>query len=152
MVGVAADRPFALGTMHVPNRVSGQKYSFLAALLRLAKRWRGGPALLIGDTNSGHIGLDEEVPVFGKREDAWMTSVEDAGWSDAFRHTHGDEPAYTWYSPNGRNGFRLDEAFVHRLLMPQLLDAGHEWAVPVGGTARRDAVSDHAALIVDLRQ
>ena len=152
MVRVAADRPFSLGTMHVPNRVSGQKYLFLAALLRLARRWRGGPALLIGDTNSGRIGLDEEVSVFGKREDAWMTSVEDAGWSDAFRHTHGEEPAYTWYSPNGRNGFRLDEAFVHRLLIPQLLDAGHEWAVPVGGAARRDAVSDHAALIVDLRQ
>ncbi len=99
MVRIDSERPFSLGAMHVPNRVTGRKYPFLAPVLRLALRWRGGPALLAGDTNSGRIGLDEEVPVFGEREDSWMTALENAGWSDAFRHAHGEERAYTWYSP-----------------------------------------------------
>ena len=149
MVRIAADRPFSMGTMHVPNQVSGRKYPFLAAVLRLAKRWRGGPALLAGDTNTGRIGLDEEVPVFGKREEEWMTALQDAGWSDAFRHVHGNERAYTWYSPNGRNGFRLDEAFVNGQLLPRLRAARYVWGRDRGGERRREALSDHAALIVD---
>ena len=148
MVNVASDRPFSLGTMHVPNRVSGRKYRFLAALPRLARRWRGQPALLIGDTNSGRIGLDEEASVFGKREDAWMKSVEDAGWSDAFRHAHGEERAYTWYSPNGGNGFRLDQTFLSCSVSESLREPSYEWAYAREGERQR--FSDHAAQIIDL--
>ena len=133
----------------MPNRSTGRKYPFLDAVLSLADRWRGGPALFVGDTNSGRIGLDEEVPAFNKREDAWVAALEAAGWRDAYRHIHSDTRAYTWYSPSGRNGFRLDQAFVNRHLMPRLLDARYRWAKDARG-ARRDAVSDHAALIVDI--
>ncbi|MCI0394663.1 MAG: hypothetical protein L0322_06955, partial [Chloroflexi bacterium] len=108
------------------------------------------PALLVGDTNSGRIGLDEEVSCFSKREDDWMTGLEDAGWLDGFRYLYGNARAYTWYSPNGRNGFRLDEAFINRGLMPRLLDTRYEWAMSNQGDRRRDAISDHAAMIVDL--
>ena len=104
---------------------------------------------MAGDTNTGRTGIDEESPVFGKDSDAWMTSMEAAGWRDAFRALHGDERAYTWYSPNAGNGFRLDEAFVNGELMPRLRDTRHEWAKSPGSD-RRDAVSDHAALIIDL--
>jgi exonuclease III len=149
-VRVEAPEPFALGAMHVPNRVSGRKDAFHAAVLDLARRWRGGPALLTGDTNSGRIGLDEEVPCFSAREDGWMTALDAAGWHDAFRRLHGDDArAYTWYSPNAGNGFRLDETFVHRSLAPNLIGAAYEWA-QAPDSPRRDAVSDHAALIVDL--
>jgi exonuclease III len=79
-----------------------------------------------------------------------MRALEGAHWRDAFRQRHGQALAYTWYSPNGRNGFRLDEAFVNRRLLPRLLDARHEWAASTNGDRRREAVSDHAALIVEL--
>lgn len=149
-VRVDAPQPFALGAMHVPNRVSGRKDGFHAAVLDIARRWRGGPALMTGDTNSGRIGLDEEVPCFGAREDAWLTALEAAGWHDAFRRLHGDAArAYSWYSPNAGNGFRLDETFVHRSLASRLVGAAYEWA-QAPDSPRRDAVSDHAALIVDL--
>lgn len=147
---VAAVRPFSLGAMHVPNRVSGRKYPYHEAVLKVVNGWRRGPALLVGDTNSGRIGVDEEVAAFNKREDEWMLALEGAGWRDGFRYLNGDARAYTWYSPNGRNGFRLDEAFINRRLISRLLATRYEWAVSASGDGRREAVSDHAALIVEI--
>ena len=148
---VESERPFALGAMHVPNRISGLKYPYLDAVLTLARRWRHGPALFVGDTNSGLIGVDEQSPAFNAREDGWVRGLGAAGWTDAFRHRHGDHEGYTWYSPNRGNGFRLDEAFINRALLPRLLDFRHAWGVLDGVLeAPRHALSDHAAVIVEL--
>src|SRR5882672_8324285 len=111
---VLAPEPLALGVMHVPNRVGGRKYPFLDAVLSTARRRWATPALLVGDTNSGRIGLDEEVPAFNRIEDGWMRELAEAGWTDAYRHLRGAARAYTWYSPNGGNGFRIDQAFLNR--------------------------------------
>lgn len=153
---IAAPDPITLGAMHVPNRVTGRKFPFLDQVLAIAHTWRRGPAVLAGDTNSGLIDLDEEVPAFIVEEDGWIRGLEAAGWSDAFRHCRGEERSYTWYSPNGGNGFRIDQAFVNRALRPRLSAAWHEWGrVMTRGRrrpaqVRRDAVSDHAALLIDL--
>ena len=88
--------------------------------------------------------------MFNKREDGWVAALEQAAWRDGFRHLYGEERVYTWYSPNGRNGFRLDQAFVNRPLLPRLIDTRYEWALCDDGRDRRDSVSDHAAFIVDL--
>jgi exonuclease III len=128
--------PLVLGAMHVPNRVTGLKYPFLDAVLSCARRWRRGPALFVGDTNSGRRTVDEETPAFNAREEGWIDARADAR-------------VYTWYSPNGRNGFRIDQAFVNAALLAHLEDAAYVW----GGASRRgrrDALSDHAALVVDL--
>jgi exonuclease III len=135
--------------MHVPNRVTGRKYEFLDAVLACARRWRRGPAVFVGDTNSGRRVVDEEVPAFNVREEGWIDGLAGCGWHDAFRHLRPDARAYTWYSPNGRNGFRIDQAFVNRALLAQLKEATYLW----GGASRRGrraAMSDHAALVVDL--
>ncbi len=141
--------PLILGAMHVPNRVSGRKYPFLDAVLACARRWRRGPALFIGDTNSGRRVEDEEAPAFSAREEGWIDALGHCGWADAFRHLRADARAYTWYSPNGRNGFRIDQAFVNAALLARLEDAAYVWGRRVR-RARRDALSDHAALLVDL--
>jgi exonuclease III len=146
---VDAPTPLVIGAMHVPNRVTGRKYPFLAAVLACARRWRLGPALLIGDTNSGRRGLDEEVRAFNVHEEGWIDGLAACGWADAFRHLRVEARAYTWYSPNRRNGFRIDQAFVNAPLLARLTDAAYVW----GGAAsrgRRDRLSDHAALLVDL--
>lgn len=150
---VAGPLAMTIGAMHVPNRVTGRKLLFLDAVLGVAHTWRRGPALLLGDTNSGLIDLDEEAPAFDVEEDGWIRGLDAAGWADAFRRLRGEERAYTWYSPNGGNGFRIDQAFVNRALQPRLRSAWHEWGrAPVGSNrrARRDALSDHAALLLDL--
>jgi exonuclease III len=150
LAGVAAPQRIAVGVMHVPNRVSVHKGDYLASALDVARRWRGGPALLIGDTNSGRIGIDEEAPAFDRLEDGWIQDLDRAGWVDAYRTLHGDRRSYTWYSPNGDNGFRLDQAFIHRSLHPQLEGARYVWGTPSGEQhPRREALTDHAALIVD---
>jgi exonuclease III len=141
--------PLVVGAMHVPNRVSGRKYPFLDSVLACAKRWRRGPALFLGDTNSGRRGIDEESPAFSVREEGWIDALAACGWLDAFRHLRAEQRAYTWYSPNGRNGFRIDQAFVNAPLLARLKDVAYVWGGPWRGR-RRDAVSDHAALLLDL--
>ena len=98
-----------------------------------ARRWRLGPALVVGDTNSGRRGLDEQVPVFSLREEGWIDALAGCGWRDAFRCLRAEARAYTWYSPNGRNGFRIDQASVNAALLERLHDAAYVW----GGAARR---------------
>jgi exonuclease III len=143
---VLGPEPLALGVMHVPNRVGGRKYPFLEAVLTTARRRWATPALLLGDTNSGRIGLDEEVPAFNRIEDGWMRDLHEAGWTDAYRHLRGAARAYTWYSPNGGNGFRIDQAFLNRGLQPRLRRFRYDWGRrPLGRP-----VSDHAAMILDL--
>ncbi len=151
VAAVAAPLPLVLGAMHVPNRASGRKYPFLDALLACARGFRSGPALLVGDTNSGRRLLDEEVPAFNAREEGWIDGLACCGWADAFRHLRADARAYTWYSPNGRNGFRIDQAFVNAALLPRLKDAAYVWG-RAGRRGRLDVLSDHAALLVDLRE
>jgi exonuclease III len=148
---VAAPTPFTTGVMHVPNRVTGRKDAFYGEVLAQIRRWRRGPSVLLGDTNSGRPDLDEEVPVFGPREVAWLDAIERLGWVDAFRALRGRARAYTWYSPNGRNGFRLDQAFVNRGLQPRLKGIVYDWGVRrrVGAGL---GLSDHAALILDLAE
>jgi exonuclease III len=151
VAAVAAPQPLVLGAMHVPNRVSGLKYPFLDAVLACARRWRRGPALLIGDTNSGRRGLDEQVPVFSAREEGWIDALAECEWRDAFRCLRADARAYTWYSPNGGNGFRIDQAFVNAALQARLEDAAYVWGGPTR-RGRRDILSDHAALLVDFAE
>ncbi len=147
---VHSPRPFTTIAVHVPNRVSGKKWPFHAATLRVARAWSDGPALLCGDTNTGRIGIDEDVGAsgFNRREDDWMTALDDAGWHDGFRHLHGNQREWTWHSPNAGTGYRIDQAFVNRTMIGHLHAARHVWGTN-GMHARRDAMSDHAALIVD---
>jgi len=142
---IQSPTPLVVGVMHVPNRVSGRKYPYLDAVLETARRTWPGPAVFLGDTNSGRIGLDEEVPAFNRVEDGWMRELHEAGWIDAFRHLRGDARAYTWYSPNGGNGFRIDQAFLNGALRPRLERFRYDW-----GRRDRRAASDHAAMVLDL--
>lgn len=144
-------QPLTIGVMHIPNYVSGRKYPFHDAVLAVVKRWAWGAGLLIGDTNSGLPGLDEETKVFGPMEKTWFRSLEAHGWTDVFRHLNGNERAYTWYSPNGGNGFRLDQAFLNQSLLPCVSTMRYEWGRSSNDTERRDALSDHAAVLLDLK-
>ena len=147
-VNVAAPQALAILAVHVPNRASGCKVPFLGAVTDAVKLWRAPLALVIGDTNSGRIGIDEETSTFNAIEDGWMAGMEDLGWRDAFRRVHGKCREFTWYSPNRRNGFRIDQAFLNPRLVPRLTGAAHHWGR--AGRGSRDQLSDHAALVLDL--
>ena len=144
-VNVYTPKPLAIIAVHIPNRASGLKYPYLQAITEVVQYWRGPPAILVGDTNSGCIDIDEESKAFNGIEDRWIKNLETLGWQDAFRFMHGKKLEYTWYSPNGRNGFRLDQAFIHPKLIGCLQQVQHNW----GDGERRDELSDHAALLLD---
>ena len=147
-VTVAAPSPFAVLALHVPNRSSGRKYPFLQSVLDVISEWRGAPAIIMGDTNSGRTGIDEENRTFNRIENHWMSSMEALGWCDVFRHLHAETREFTWYSPNGKNGFRLDQMFLHPDFTRRSMQFNHHW----GGDnkQRRDELSDHAALVLDI--
>ncbi len=140
----------SIGGLHIPNQHTGRKPQFHEATLAIMQRWRGGPAIILGDTNSGQIGIDEERPVFTQRTHQWFEHIQATGWRDAFRVLHGNRREYTWYSPGYDNGFRLDQAFVSPELGSRLVNVQHIWVQHPDAPGRRDAVSDHAALVLDL--
>ncbi len=147
-VNIDAPEPFALMGIHIPNRSTGNKYPFMQSVIDIASQWRGPPAVIAGDTNSGRIGIDEESPAFNKTEDNWICNLQQLHWTDIYRHASSSDSPYTWYSPNGRNGFRLDQMFLNNRLLQRQKNFSHVW----GGdtTHRLESLSDHAALILDL--
>jgi len=146
-VNVAAADPFALMGIHIPNRSTGHKYPFMQSIIDIASQWRGPPAIIAGDTNSGRIGFDEESPAFNKTEDNWIQELQRLNWADVYRYRPCNDSPYTWYSPNGRNGFRLDQMFLEPRLLARQTSFSHRW----GGdtTERLECLSDHAALLLD---
>ncbi len=143
---VDAPLPFYLGVMHIPNMHTGLKTPYHDAVLSLVNTWDQGAGLLIGDTNSGLPEIDEEAPAFTAKEAAFMNGMESADWHDAFRRLHGRRRAYSWYSPNGRNGFRLDQAFVNADLIDRVQSCRYIW----GQAAGLRQLSDHAALVLEI--
>ena len=143
-----AGRGIAIGAMHIPNQHTGRKPGYHDAIVDLTKRWRDRPALLVGDTNSGRIGLDEERPVFSQRTDQWFDRLAESGWQDGFRARQGDRRDYTWYSHRD-NGFRLDQIFISPPISHHLKQVRHIWPIHPDRPDRRDGLSDHAALVAD---
>ena len=147
-----ATRPeLTLGLMHIPNHTEPRrKYPYMNAVLRLAKQWQQGPGLMIGATNCGKRGIEAEIPspAIFRREHDWMHGMEKRDWVDAFRHLEGERREYTWYSHRD-NGFRLDHAFCSPELAPALIGTRHSWGRDPNNPQRRDALSDHAGLIVE---
>ncbi|MEM7208416.1 MAG: endonuclease/exonuclease/phosphatase family protein [Pseudomonadota bacterium] len=144
--------PIFLGIMHIPNYTHPHlKYPFMQAVLELQKRWRSSPAIFLGDTNCGKRGIDEEQysSVLFRREHDWMENIESNRWVDIYRHFHGSRREFTWYS-HRNNGFRLDHAFCNQKMLPAVCSIRYEWGHDPTQAKRRDAVSDHAAMIIDL--
>ncbi len=142
---VQTESPFHIGVMHIPNMHTKLKVPYHQQVLSIAKHWRRGAGLLIGDTNSGLPDIDEESPAFGKYETAFMNGLDALNWKDMFRALHGQKREYTWYSPNGKNGFRLDEAFANKHLQPHITSFDYVWAQ----SDEHRQLSDHAAILMD---
>ena len=146
---VAAGAPFLLANMHIPNYNTGFKYPYHKAVLGLMEEWGLGPAVFLGDTNSGKSYIDDETGIFWRKEHEWMEAIEAKGWVDVYRHLHGEKRVYSWYSHKD-NGFRLDQAFFNPEMMPLLQAMEYKWGLNMQARERRDGLSDHAAMLIDL--
>ena len=144
-VRVMAPSPFVLIKVHVPNRGKG-KWEFQAATLEALEQWRDEAAVMVGDTNTGYPDLDEETKFFNRKEKGWFDALLAQGWVDVYRHRNPAGREFTWYSPNKKNGFRLDQAFVSGPMLTRVYGMQHVW----GPNGRGDSASDHAAIVLDL--
>jgi exodeoxyribonuclease-3 len=126
----------------------------LRALLRAVARYEDGPHILAGDFNTLAPGalLDLARLPFRLRPFVWLSggsikwrtirTVLDAGYVDAFRLKHLDDPGFT--VPAGDPHVRLDYAFVPAAYTDRVVacDVVHH---PDDATA-----SDHLPLVLDI--
>jgi exonuclease III len=119
-----------------------------------------GPRVLCGDLNTPRrelpggdvmtFAFDSAGRLRPERGERWDRAERalvhrlraEHGWVDAFRVLHGYEHREaSWTFPHDRGGWRLDHVLALDL-QPQAATYAHEW--------RRDGLSDHSALVVDL--
>lgn len=167
--------PFGLSADEYPNAVLLARFSaldlfgaylpgqdrkrpHLRCLIAAAQRYnqRGAAAMCIGDFNSGRNETDIEINVrSGRLADEFSTADLYAEleryWSEAWLAMHPGALDYSWVpfrvdrSYQGRNGWRIDKAFVSRALLPNLQSAEYDHGF------RTERLTDHSALIVSLR-
>lgn len=131
----------ALG-VHIPNQSERwNKDDFWKHVCAFAKRNRHQRAIILGDFNTG-LDADTENELFAHSPQ--FQNLLDMGWIDCFRAVHGDRREYTWFSPNGNNGYRLDHCFLSACLAPRLTGATFDHEV------RASRLSDHSMLTIEL--
>ena len=126
--------------VHIP--MGQPKPRFWAKVLERAQQLVAGPALIIGDLNTG-LPVDAEGTPFecGDSFERLLTT----GWHDAWRLKNGSHQEFSWYS-NAKNkkGFRLD----HALVSDPVRD--HVSACWYSHGERIARYSDHSPLVVQL--
>jgi len=131
----------ALG-VHIPNQNERwNKDDFWKHVGAFAKRHRKARAIILGDFNTG---LDADTQNERFLHSPQFQALLDMGWIDCYRAVHGDRREYSWYSPNGNNGYRLDHCFLSASLGSRLVNSKFDHEV------RAARLSDHSLLTVDL--
>lgn len=95
------------------------------------------PLVIVGDFNCCQTALDlhnaktnQRSPGFTPEERQWFADFLADGFTDSFRHQHGDAPGhYSWWTyragARARNvGWRLDHLLVDDALQPRIAAAG----------------------------
>ncbi len=123
---------------------------FLPYLKQLKRKRRD--YIICGDWNIAHKEIDlknwrsnQKNSGFLPRERAWMDSVFEIGYIDAFREINPEPDQYTWWSNRGQAwaknvGWRID----YQIVSPRL--KGRAKSVTI---YKEERFSDHAPLIMD---
>jgi exonuclease III len=135
-----------------------RKRPHLRCLISTAEHFNaaGLAALAIGDFNSGRNETDIERNLGRTRLVDEFSTADlyrelEARWTEAWLACNADATEFSWYpfrvrrDVQTRNGWRIDKAFVSPALLPRLQSARYDHGF------RMERLSDHSALIVDLR-
>ncbi len=150
-------RDFCLYGVYLPGQ--DRKRPHLRCLIAAAKRHNeaGESAMCIGDFNAGRNETDIEINVrSGRLLDAFSTAdlyhELEQQWTEAWAHFHPGRYEFSWYpfrrdpSCRSRSGWRIDKAFVSPALLAMVTAAEYDHVF------RLDGLSDHSALLVDLKE
>ena len=129
------------------------KLAWWDGLLDRAAGWRDEPCVIIGDYNTGIPGLDENGRSFLAGDK--FAALGDHGFRDAWRERHGPSARQSSWWSNRHNGFRLDHCFVTETVSVGTAEyaqrsGGHLLVADPDKPEEGDALSDHAALLVDV--
>lgn len=129
--------------VHFPQKAA--QVPLFKVLLGDSKSLLALNSILIGDLNCGIPFEDSMTKTFANTR--YFQSLKEAGWIDLYRAVHGsDARDYSWVSPRTDRGFRYDHALASPAVAERVDAVWYDHAV------RRNGLSDHSALIVDLRQ
>jgi exodeoxyribonuclease-3 len=154
----AGPKPIRVLGLHLPSGLSARGERARLRSVDELLAWIGGGAddrtILAGDLNAvapGDAPLVRAMPLWlrlllrfdgGIRTDV-HDRLADAGWVDAFRHLHPDEPGFTL--PASVPQVRLDYVLVPRAILPGVLACAPALDAPMVARA-----SDHLPLVADL--
>jgi len=112
------------------------------AVERLEKRSQSD-GLAFGDTNNWIPPQDGVRSQLTAEDISWFEQLKEAGWSDLWRHHNPDTTDYTWWA-NSASGFRCDQVFGTAAIRDRV-QVQYDW-----GAGERGALSDHAAIVIDV--
>jgi exonuclease III len=133
-----------VGAVYLPlelGRDRERKRRFWSWLDDAAGELATRPSLLVGDLNTGNDQLDRSGGARYRCADSF-DRLTARGWRDLYREVSASGRAYSWWSRAG-NGYRID----HGLASP----AARAWWAQAVAYVPGDGISDHAALVVELR-
>lgn len=110
-----------------------------------AARAPDAPCLFIGDFNTGRNDLDRDPAGMRFVGPDSMDHMAAAGFTDLWRARHPRRREYSWFSTPRGNGFRLDHAFGTARIAAAVAACRFDHAARLAG------LTDHAALVLDLR-
>lgn len=146
-LSVVCEGGLVVTAVHIPDARAGDHHavgrksaSWLGLLDHAAAR-RDLEHVIIGDFNTGRHRLDEAESTFTST--VLLGKLATMGYQDAYRICEPDGRAWSWRSHIGRR-FRLDHAFASSPLAPRVR------AVEYSHRERRERLSDHAAVILEL--
>ncbi len=127
---------FTVLGMYLPHKKKHQLFDFLIEYTQQDK-----PCILVGDFNSGINGVDQVGKSFWYEDK--LKKLQSQGYTDAFRHLHGQVKEYSWFSHQG-NGYRYDHSYVDQSLLPitSKCEYLHSW--------REEGLSDHSPMLLGL--
>lgn len=152
-----------VASVYVPNgRAVGTeefelKLAFLEAARERAAQLAAGPAVICGDMNVCRTDLDVYDPAafagsthVTPEERERLEAIIGAGFADAFRELHHDEPGFTWWDYRAghfhkRLGLRIDYALLSAELRAGLRSCGIDRDMRKGPKP-----SDHAPLLTEI--
>lgn len=149
----------SVASIYLPSGSSGDhrqvmKFDFLDRYLPLLKKQikQQRHYILCGDWNIAHKQIDlknwranQKNSGFLPEERAWLDTIFDLGWVDAFRAIDQRADQYTWWSNRGQAwannvGWRIDYQIVSKHLKDKVQKAS---------IYKTERFSDHAPLLMD---
>jgi exodeoxyribonuclease III len=135
------DNGLSLGVVHVPTISRATTRAYFDALIGVAKERKDAPFLFVGDFNTGRHPIDGDLRLISCV--AGFAALQDNGLVDAWRHFNGDKKEHSYFRSG--KGYRIDHALASASALAELSGCGYSHQ------EREDGVSDHSALLVDIR-